>query len=179
MTMKSLSTASLIAALWLGTAALPAIAQGPGAGGGPGDGPGGGCGGRAALMFQRLDTNGDGKITQDEFKAGRDARFAAMDQNGDGKVTLQEFQAAAKPGKQSPQGPRMQQMFQRADTNGDGVITRDEFDQKADLQFKRLDVNGDGVVTRDEVQQARAHKGCPGMGTDSGPGREGPGRTQQ
>jgi EF hand domain-containing protein len=175
MTIKSLSTTSLIAALWLGTAALPAIAQGPGAGGGPG-GPGGGCGGRGAQMFQRLDTNGDGKITQDEFRAGRDARFAAMDQNGDGKVTQQEFEAAPRPGKQ---GPRTQQMFQRADANGDGVITRDEFDRNADLQFKRLDANGDGVITRDEVQQARAHKGCPGTRTDDGPGRAGQGRTQQ
>ena len=179
MNTRSLLTASLIAALGLGTAALPAVAQGPGAGSGPGAG-----GGRGAMMFQQLDTNGDGKITQDELKAGRDTRYDAMDQNDDGKITWQEFQAAPRPGKQ---GPRMQQMFQRADTNGDGVINRDEFDKKADLRSKPLDRNGDGVITRDEAQQAmgnargsgKARGSAQGQGLGGGPQGAGPGRTQQ
>jgi EF hand/EF-hand domain pair len=183
MNTRSLLTASLIAALGLGIAALPAVAQGPGAGGGPGGGPGAG-GGRGAMMFQRLDTNGDGKITKDELKTGRDTRYVAMDQNDDGKITWQEFQAAPRPGKQ---GPRMQQMFQRADTNGDGVINRDEFDKKADLRFKPLDLNGDGVIARDEAQQAMGNvrgsgKGrgsAQGQGPGGGPREAGPGRTQQ
>lgn len=179
MNRKSVLTAALIALLGLGTA-LPAVAQGPSAGGGSG-------GGRGAMLFQRLDTNADGKITQDEIAAGRNTRFAAMDQNGDGKITQEEFQAAPRPGKQ---GPRMQQMFQRADTNGDGVLTRDEFDRKADLRLKSLDLNGDGVVTRDEAQQAIGNMRGSGKGPGSprgqsiGPGGvapqgTGPGQPQQ
>ena len=177
MNTKSLLTGSLIAALGLGIAALPAVGQGSGAGGGPGGGPGAG-GGRGTMMFQRLDTNADGKITQDELKVGRDTRYAAMDQNDDGKITWQEFQAAPRPGKQ---GPRMQQMFQRADTNGDGVINRDEFDKKADLRFKPLDLNGDGVITRDEAQQAmgNARGNAQRQGPGGGPQGAGPSRMQQ
>ena len=174
MNTKSLLTGSLIAALGLGIAALPAVGQGSGAGGGPGGGPGAG-GGRGTMMFQRLDTNADGKITQDELKVGRDTRYAAMDQNDDGKITWQEFQAAPRPGKQ---GPRMQQMFQRADTNGDGVINRDEFDKKADLRSKPLDRNGDGVITRDEAQQAKSNARNSGKGRGSAQGQRSSGGPQ-
>jgi Ca2+-binding EF-hand superfamily protein len=54
-------------------------------------------------MFAKLDTNGDGVLTPDEFPAFP-KRVSAMDTDGDGKVTRQEMRAAkqAPPAKPAP-----------------------------------------------------------------------------
>ena len=58
----------------------------------PMTGPGGrGFGGR---MFARLDTNGDGVIDREEYRALAARRFDRMDTNKDGKVDAAERQAA-------------------------------------------------------------------------------------
>ncbi len=72
----------------------------------PGDqpaGPGGHRrGGDPEAFFKKLDSDGDGFISLDEFKAGpmaqkdpakAEERFKALDTNGDGKVSLEEFKA--------------------------------------------------------------------------------------
>ena len=44
----------------------------------------GGCG------MRRMDANGDGKVTREEFMQGHDAMFDAMDTNGDGVIDAEE-----------------------------------------------------------------------------------------
>jgi hypothetical protein len=46
-----------------------------------------------APMFQRLDSDGNGTITREEFMAAVERRHAAMDSNSDGNVTAAERQA--------------------------------------------------------------------------------------
>ena len=41
----------------------------------------------------KLDTNGDGKVTQGEFQAGRSAQMLTLDSNKDGKLSRAEFAA--------------------------------------------------------------------------------------
>ena len=52
----------------------------------------------AAYSFEKMDANGDGKVTQDEYLAAQTEllkqRFAAMDANGDGVVTKDEMEKA-------------------------------------------------------------------------------------
>ena len=44
-------------------------------------------------MLRMADTNGDKSVSQAEFTAAADKRFAAMDANADGSVTAEERQA--------------------------------------------------------------------------------------
>jgi len=42
-------------------------------------------------FMQRMDTNGDGKITAEEFAAAGDQMFTKLDKNGDGKLAKDEM----------------------------------------------------------------------------------------
>lgn len=53
-----------------------------------------GAGGRGERMFARLDTNGDGAIDREEFRAQAAQRFDRVDTNKDGKIDAAERQAA-------------------------------------------------------------------------------------
>lgn len=48
---------------------------------------------RGDRMFEKLDTDGDGKISEAEHLAHAKERFKAMDANGDGFVTKEEGKA--------------------------------------------------------------------------------------
>ena len=53
-------------------------------------------GARVAQIFKRLDANGDGVITLEEWLAAgrKETGFKLVDTNVDGKITLEELQAA-------------------------------------------------------------------------------------
>lgn len=51
---------------------------------------------RQKRMFDRLDTNKDGKVSKEEFEAG--GKFERMDKNNDGKITADEMQWKGKRG---------------------------------------------------------------------------------
>ncbi len=125
-------------------------------------------------MFERLDQNGDGWVTEDEVPQERQRFFNLMmqrgDQNQDGKLTQEEFTASlndrggfARAG--GGRGPfDAERMFERFDSNGDGEITPDEIPQRVQRRMQ-LDRNGDGVLTREELSQ-----GPSGVGFGGGPG---------
>jgi len=79
-------------------------------GGGPPEGMGGRRGGRKWLqkLFRRLDRDGNGVITRDEFH-GRPGLFQRLDQNADGRIDPKEARKAAKrraaTGRRSKNGP--------------------------------------------------------------------------
>jgi len=59
-------------------------------------------------VFKKLDTNGDGFLSKDEYLAGpagkrnkeeAEKRYAKMDTKGDGKVTLEEFKSSITAGR--------------------------------------------------------------------------------
>ncbi|ADE13405.1 Calcium-binding EF-hand-containing protein [Nitrosococcus halophilus Nc 4] len=47
-------------------------------------------------MFQKLDEDGDGKISEDEFEEAMEEKFERMDKDDDDLLTQEEWEAAAK-----------------------------------------------------------------------------------
>jgi len=123
--------------------------------------------------FEDMDTNKDGKITQDEIQAGQDKRieerFARFDKNSDGVITKDEIPEMPA---NSPRARFMPDMS-KLDKNGDGKISKEEFAEMnkdgAKEMFTRLDKNGDGAITKEEMEAARAQfrqgRGGPGGGS--------------
>jgi Ca2+-binding EF-hand superfamily protein len=98
---------------------------------------------RAADLFAKIDTNGDGTVTRDEFVAGRPKgvseemsgsfydKIAGDSSTG---LTQDQFTAGLEANRPPPpvSGDRgdsqeSSTLFSKIDTNGDGTVSRDEF----------------------------------------------------
>lgn len=86
---KSGSTLTLMALSLV--LASPAIAMHHGSASGADSEKGG-----KASRFDKMDTNGDGKISRDEFVAMAAKRFDKMDANGDGSLSQDEMKRPRK-----------------------------------------------------------------------------------
>lgn len=87
---------------------------------------------RAQMVFDQLDANHDGAITQDEI-----ATFTKL--MGDNTRMV----------------GRVTRMFGDADANHDGKLTAAEAKAHADAAFDAADTNHDGTLTPEERQAAR------------------------
>ncbi len=156
--MKTFATVVAIAALVVTVAVI-----GPTEEAGPRDGSGAGVGAPGHgldHMFADHDANKDGKITKDEFP-GPDAIFDRMDADGDGSISEAEGKAAEDAGMRMRKNmtgagdpaERWANLLEHADADKDGKISKDEF-RGPDAAFARLDANGDGFITEDEAKAA-------------------------
>ncbi|WP_321396628.1 hypothetical protein [Emcibacter sp.] len=138
---------------------------------GPGRGPGPGPQnpeGRLEEMKERLDVNGDGRITCDDVALKQDRMFAENDRDGNNVLDLEEFR----------QAPWSHPAYARDhlaiyDKDQDGVVSRQEFAARKDDHFARLDLNGDCTVTDEEIEDAMKAlrgRGRPGGGIPPGSG---------
>lgn len=136
-------------------------AQGPGPQG-PRRGPAGGppdaeqIRKRADGLMKRLDKNGDGRLTPDEFPEKGRLDLAKLDRNQDGAVDLLELTAGIheRAGRGAPRGGAQQLVRQAKqwDANGDGVIEREEWKGPQPL-FTRVDADQDGKVSSKELKK--------------------------
>ncbi len=114
-------------------------------------GHGGGKGPRAERMFERMDTDGDGRVSREDARTFAAARFARLDTNSDGQVTKDERHA----GRKARQSERIAQM----DTNGDGLISQADMmaaaQDRAARRFARLDTDGDGFISVADMTEKR------------------------
>jgi Ca2+-binding EF-hand superfamily protein len=128
-------------------------------------------------FFKKADTDGDGKISKDEFKAGMpqganaDDLFSKLDTNGDGYIDESENAAAAQrvhKGHHRRKDADPLEVFQKADKDGDGKISKADFksalpagtDSTAAGQvFDSMDTNQDGVVDAAEYMAAMEKMG--------------------
>jgi Ca2+-binding EF-hand superfamily protein len=127
------------------------------------------AGRRLAEMFQRLDSNNDGKISKDEAKGPLAESFDRFDQNKDGFVDKDEARRALErlmpPGGTPPSdrprppgdAPRAGLSFDDLDKNVDGRLNKDEVKGTpfAD-KFDEIDANKDGKIDPKEFEAFRA-----------------------
>jgi Ca2+-binding EF-hand superfamily protein len=108
----------------------------------------GGHGGRDLFrgLFDEIDADADGSVTEAEVAAFRTAQLQAADANGDGNVSLDEFATVYF----ARIRPQMVDAFQAFDDDGDGAIAAAELEARFDGLVSRLDRNDDGVLSPDD-----------------------------
>jgi Ca2+-binding EF-hand superfamily protein len=99
----------------------------------------------AQLRWQKLDKDGDGFISRNEWDRKPKA-FDRLDSNKDGVLTLEEAKQSARQRGKARQQNRLKQL----DKDGNGAISREEWPRQPKA-FDRLDTNKDGVLTEAEL----------------------------
>jgi Ca2+-binding EF-hand superfamily protein len=107
------------------------------------------------------ETGRGGPQTLEQSLARATARFDRMDKDGDGKVTTAEIAALRAANASEGVGNRNGGGLARADLDNDGVVTRAEVETQARERFQRMDKNGDGTVTPEEREAARQERHNP------------------
>ena len=145
-----------------------------------------------AEMVKRADTDGDGKVSRDEFIKARTAAleelFARMDTDGDGKLDVPEAEAAAerlrsmapggREGFRRPEGMRSPRADEPRTQPSDGDRPqRPGGGAPGEQAFDRIDGDGDGKLSREEFTAGMARirefmqRGGQGPGGPGGLGR--------
>ncbi len=108
--------------------------------------------------FQRLDDDGDGKLSPDELSMVARARFDQLDRDDDGVLSFDEFREM-----ESLLDPEA--TFRRLDADDDGRIGREELPEWLRVRFESVDTNDDGFVDEDEMKlmakRAREARNAP------------------
>jgi len=172
----------ILAALMLSSSAWLATAQppdGPPPDGAPPGGPGRPGHHHPPLpIVAVLDTNHDGIIDSNEI-AQASLSLKKLDKNGDGQLTPDEYlpphpggPGGPPPGEGPGAGsgaqtnrPPVPPIVAALDLNGDGIIDANEIAQ-APQSLKKLDKNGDGQLTPDEYRPPHPGGPPPGQGSD-------------
>lgn len=158
------ATVAIATPLMLGAAALtgtPAFAAtGDSATKAPRDKMGASVADDCAMRFTNIDTNNDGKVSDQEMKTLRTNLFGRLDADQDGTITRREYEncmkqdAAASAGSDKAGSGKTDKSAAKtgSDKSGDDKASGD----RAESDFKKIDADGDGTVTRREyIEHAR------------------------
>lgn len=131
-------------------------------------------------VFDKFDSNKDGKISQQEYKATMKALgmgnfvhevpsiFRVVDLDGDGFIDFKEFMEAQNKGG-GVRTTDIQSAFRAFDRNGDGKISAEEVKEMLGRLGERcsiedcrrmvraVDTDGDGMVNMDEFMTMMTH----------------------
>lgn len=106
---------------------------------------------RTMSEMHKIDTNGDGRISREEWLAYQEKVFAALDRNKTGKVDEKEFlnpvsnRVTFATGGYA-RGLQTKAMMHKIDTGGDGSVSHDEFIAYQTKIFDMMDRHHTGSV---------------------------------
>jgi Ca2+-binding EF-hand superfamily protein len=108
---------------------------------------------RVTEMFHRMDWNGDGTLSAEEFAAPEHAKFEAMDRDGTGTVSCRASSRTQEdaPPPRANTAPNTNSSGGHRRGSGNGGRGKSAFCHEADL-------NNDGQVTRAELDKAIAQE---------------------
>jgi Ca2+-binding EF-hand superfamily protein len=117
---------------------------------------------RSEQLMNKMDTNGDGMVSKDEWIAYHEKIFAMLDKDKTGTLDAKKF-ISADGGELSSfatggyaRGLRSQEMMHKIDTDGDGTISHDEYIAYQTKIFDMMDTSTThkGMIGKDEVMFA-------------------------
>ena len=115
------------------------------------------------MIFDRVDENGDGVISQDEVPEGVWDHLVEFTGDENGEITPEEvtaaiedrFEEAADKWRNHHHHPRLNRLFNRVDANEDEFISEDEVPQRLWERLSQADANEDGQVSMEELHAFR------------------------
>jgi len=113
-------------------------------------------------MLQKMDTDGDGRISVSEYLAEAASHFHSIDSARKGRIDATDI--AASPAALERIDRHAEHLVARLDSAGAGYVTADEFAAAAQKRFARLDRNGDGRLTPDEFGGHGRHRAASANG---------------
>jgi Ca2+-binding EF-hand superfamily protein len=141
-------TGAAVAALFAATFATAVMAE-------KGHGGPEGRGEMLLQMFDTIDADKDGKLTEAEIEAHRAAEFTAADTNADGMLNAEELTAQHMARMSQMAADHTTQMIERTDDNGDGNLSAEEMTQTVqERRFAQLDQDEDGAISKAEAEDA-------------------------
>jgi len=112
-------------------------------------------GGRHFLrMMESFDSDGDGRLSQEEVDNSRGERFTSFDGDGNETLSLEEYEQLWLDAMRE----RMVRAFQRLDRDGDAQVTDEEFKRPFSRMVRRMDRNDDGAIDREDFRRHRHHE---------------------
>ena len=101
---------------------------------------------RSMALMHKIDTDGDGTVSREEWVAFQEKVYAMLDKNKDGNVDAKEFMSDRKEMAGFAtggfaRGLQTMDMMHKIDANGDGMVSHDEFIAYQNRVFDAMDAS--------------------------------------